>query len=258
MAVVTTRRTAGLFGLVVTAMILASAGPAAAQIPAGSQATPLVGSGIVANCPPGTPFGFAPGTATVNGVTVGFPAVGRCTPLAADAEGSYTVADSFTGPLLFTSECANVGGVVTSRSGVTVPAGTIVNGVAVDGPTVVETPNAAVVFPGGRTAILNQTITTPTSVTQNAIVFAGGPIVGQVICGAAAPPPPDYPLAVGTASSGSDATPELAGAPASEGGEGGPSNGLLLVGAGIALALLAQVAVGRRMWQRRNSGGASG
>jgi hypothetical protein len=253
MAVLSSRRIPGLIGVLAAGLALLAPTSASAQIPAGSLATPLVGSGIVAECPPGVAADLAPGTATINGVTVGFPAAGRCTPLAADAEGSYTVAGSFDNPLPFTSECANTDGIVTSRSGVTVPAGTIVNGVAVAQPTVVETPNAAVVFPGGRTAILNQRIETPTSVTQNAIVFAGGPIVGQVICGAAA-----YPLAVGSASGASDVTPELAGAPVSSGGDGGPSTVLLLVGAVIALALVAQVAVGRRMWQGRNSAGAAG
>ena len=254
MAVVARRRMTGLLGLLVTGIVLSIAGPAAAQIPLGAQATPLVGGGAVANCPPGTPAALAPLTSgTINGVTVGFPAAGRCTPSSADAEGSYTVAGSFTSPLPFTSECANVGGVVTARSGVTVPAGTIVNGVAVAAPTIVTAPNTPVVFPGGRTAILNQTITTPTSVTQNAIVFAGGPIVGQVICGAAA-----YPLAVGSASAASDVAPDVAGAPVSSGGDGGPSTGLLLLGAVIAVALVAQVAVGRKVWQRRNGAGATG
>lgn len=219
--------------------------PASAQVPPGSQATPLVGSGIVANCPPGSPGAVASGTATINGVTVGFPAGGRCVPLSADAEGSYTVAGSFTSPLPFTAECHNAGGVVQSRSGVTVPAGTIVNGVAVAVPTVVETPNAAVIFPGGRTAILNQTITTPTSVTVNAIVFTGGPIVGQVVCGAAV-----YPLAVDV-SGVADAVLPLA-EQALPGGDSGPGAGLLLLGAlGVLAVAGAQVAVARRL--RRGS-----
>lgn len=239
------RRVPALIAVLVAGIALLAPTPASAQIPAGSQATPLVGTGIVASCPPNVPAALDAGTATVNGVTVGFPGAGRCTPLAADAEGSYTVDGSFTNPLPFTSECANTGGVVTSRSGVTVPTGTIVNGVAVASPTVVEAPNAFVVFPGGRTAILNQRIETPTSVTQNAIVFTGGPIVGQVVCGTVA-----YPLAVETAASGGVAP---VGLPVASDGDGGPSTGLLMLGGVVALALMVQVAVGRRVWRNRTN-----
>jgi hypothetical protein len=252
MAVVARRSITGLLGLLVAGIVLLAAGPVAAQVPPGAQSIPLVGGGIVATCPPGVAGGAVQntGTATVGGVTVGFPARAACTPLSADAEGSYSIA-GFAAPLLFTSECANSGGVVTSRSGVTVPGGTIVNGVAVAGPTVVGTPNASVIFPGGRTAILNRTTTTPQAVTQDAIVFSDGTIVGRVICGTAI-----YPLAVG--SPAADVSADVAAAPVSSGGDGGPSTAVLLLGGAVALALLAQVAVGRTMWRRRNSAGATG
>ncbi len=221
------------------AMVLAPT-PASAQVPPGAQATPLVGSGILADCPPATSADLDAGTATVGGVTVGFPAGGRCTPLSADAEGQYTVAGSFDNPLGFTSECHNAGGTVQSNSGVTVPAGTIVNGVAVAAPTTVTAVNTPVTYPGGRTAILNQVITTPTSVTRNAIVFTGGPIVGQVVCGASA-----YPLTVDV-SGAAEAVPALT--EAVTGGDSGPGTALLVLGAAaIAAVALAQVTVARRM-----------
>jgi len=236
-----------LVGLMVAGIAtVAAATPALAVVPPGAQATPLVGGSAVANCPPAVPAARAvgpPDGETINGVTVGFPAAGRCTPLAADAEGSYTVAGSFASPLLFTAECANTNGVVTPRSGVTVPAGTIVNGSAVGVVTTVDFP-AAVTFPGGRTALLNQTTTTATSVTRDAIVFTGGPIVGRVICGQAV-----YPLAVSAA--GASGSPDVA-APVSSDSAGGPSSGLL-VGAGIALLVLAQVAIAFAM-RRRHAG----
>lgn len=239
-----TARVGALAGVLSALVLVLVAGPAGAQVPPGSQATPLVGSGIVANCPPSTPAALAPGTATINGVTVGFPAAGRCTPLAADAEGSYTVAGSFANPLGFTAECANAGGVVQTRSGVTVPTGTLVNGVAVAAPTTVTTPNAAVVFPGNRTAVLNQVITTPTAVTVNAIVFAGGPIVGQVICGAAV-----YPLPV-DAGAESAAAPGLI-TPSSTSGDGGLPVGLVLVAGAAILVVLGQIVLGRTIRRRQ-------
>lgn len=242
------RRIPALVGVLLVGMaVLAFPSPAVAQVPAGSQATPLVGSGIVADCPPGSSGDLAAGTATINGVTVGFPAAGRCTPLSADAEGSYTVAGSFDNPLPFTAECHNAGGVVQTRSGVTVPAGTVVNpGTAGEftttAPTVIETPNTRVRYPGGREATLNQVIDTGTAVTVNAIVFDGGPIVGQVVCGASV-----YPLAVDVGDA-SGATPAVA-MPPSDGG--GPATGTLLLAGGVALAVLAAQLAVTRMWRRR-------
>lgn len=231
-------------GVLLAALAVLLAPTAAlAQVPPGSQATPLVGSGILADCPPASAGDVDAGTATINGVTVGFPAGGRCVPLSADAEGSYTVAGSFANPLGFTSSCHNAGGTVQTGGGVTVPAGTVVNGVAVAAPTTVTTLNTPVTYPGGRTAILNQVITTPTSVTRNAIVFTGGPIVGQVVCGASA-----YPLTVDV-SGAAEAVPALT--EAVTGGDSGPGTGLLLLGAAaIAAVALAQVTVARRMRRR--------
>lgn len=232
------RRVGVLSGVVLAGIaILATIAPAVAQVPPGTQAITYVG-GPVADCPPGSPGALVPAAATVNGVTIS--GAGRCTPLAADAEGTYSVGGS--SPLNFTSECANVGGTVQSRSAVVVPAGTTVNGAVVAAPTTVDTPNAAVVFPGGRTATLNVVTTTPTSLTRDAIVFGqGGPVVGRVICGVAAA----YPLAVDTAGA-SDAAAPLPVLPAADGDGPGISFAALAAGA-LALMVLAQLAVGRRL-----------
>lgn len=246
------RRIPALIGVLLAGMaVLAFPSPAGAQVPPGSQATPLVGSGIVADCPPGSPGDLAAGTATINGVTVGFPAAGRCVPLSADAEGSYTVAGSFTDPLPFTAECHNAGGTVQTRSGVTVPAGTVVNpGTAgqftTTAPTVIDTPNTRVRYPGGREATLNQVTTTATTVTVNAIVFDGGPIVGQVICGASV-----YPLAVDVGDA-AGATPAVA-MPAPSSGGDGPATSLLLTAGLVALAVLVAQVVVARTWRRRGN-----
>lgn len=227
---------AGLSGLVV-------ASTAHAQIPPGSQATVYVG-GPVADCPPTTPADFAPVVgAVVNGITLS--GAGRCAPLAADAEGTYTLPGGT--PLTFNSECANTNGVVTTNGAVEVPAGTIVNGVPVTQTTTVTSLNTPVTFPGGQTAILNQVIVTDTSVTRNAIVFTGGPTVGQVVCGAAA-----YPLTV--SASGESAAPPAN--PSAAAGEGGPGGLLLVAGGLVVVALLAQALVVQRI--RRNRGLATG
>ncbi|MDQ3896132.1 MAG: hypothetical protein M3326_02585, partial [Actinomycetota bacterium] len=188
MAVSVNRRISVLAGVVATAIaLMLPASPAQAQVPLGTQATPLVG-GPTASCPPGSPGAVVAGGGTVNGVAV--TGGGRCTPAAAAADGSYSIV-GVTPNLAFSADCANSGGVVTTGGGVEVPAGTIVNGTPVATTTTVTTLNTPVTFPGGRTAILNQVITTGTTVTRNAIVFTGGPTVGQVVCGASA-----YPLAV--------------------------------------------------------------
>ena len=240
------RRTSVLTAILLGALALVlPAGPAHAQIQPGAQATPLVGSGIVASCPPATPFEVESGTATVNAVTVGFPATGRCTPLSADAEGDYTIAGSFTNPLPFTSQCANIGGVAQPSSSVTVPTGTIVDGVAVAAPTVVSTPNTAVTYPGGRTAVLNVITNTGTTVIVNAIVFSDGTIVGQAVCGASA-----YPLAVDVAA---EAAAQALGPPISSDGDGGFSVSVVLLGGAFALAVLAQLAIGRNIRRRKGN-----
>lgn len=239
------RRLAGMAGvLLATIALLVPASPASAQVPPGARATPLVGSEIVADCPPGSPGDVAGGTATINGVTVYGPAGGRCTPLAATTAGEYTVAGvaSIT-PLRFEAECANSGGTVATDGFVDVPAGTLVNGVLVTTTTPVTTLNTPVVYPNGRTAILNQVITTPTTVTRNAIVFSDGTIVGQVVCGPAA-----YPLAVnvGGASADLSAPSELAVDESS-----GLSAMTLLAGGAVALAIAAQITFAVR--RRRNT-----
>jgi len=242
MAVSVGKRISLLTGILLGGLALVlPASPAQAQIQPGAQATPLVGSGIIADCPPGSAGDVDSGTATVNGVTVGFPAGGRCTPVSADAEGSYTVVGSFDSPLPFTAQCHNAGGTAQTSSAVTVPAGTVVNGVTVAAPTVVTAPNAQVVYPGGRTATLNVVQNTGTVVTVNAIVFSDGTIVGQAICGRS------YPLAVSVAEESAAPLPS----PVSSDGDGGPSTSLLLIGGAFALAVLAQLAIGRKVWRRK-------
>lgn len=228
---------AALSGVVMAGIaILATISPALAQVPPGAHAAVYVG-GPVANCPPAVPAALTPAGATVNGVTVS--GAGRCTPLAADAEGSYSLAGF--GPLTFTSQCANVGGVVQHGGGVEVPAGTsIAGGVPIAAPTVVTTENTPVVFPGGRAATLNVVTSTATSFTRDAIVFAGGPTVGRAVCGLTA-----YPLAVDSAgaSEAAAALPEL---PSSGGDGGGVSTALLAAGA-LVLVVLGQLVLGRTL-----------
>ena len=232
------RRFTALAGLVLAAIaLLVPASPASAQVPEGTQAAVYVG-GPVATCPPGTGADFAPvGTTTINGVTVS--GAGRCSSLAADAEGFYSVGGS--GPLNFNAECAIVDGVVQHNGGVTVPAGTLVNGVLVTEPTTITTLNTPVVFPGGREAILNQVISTDTSLTRNAIVFEGGPTVGQVVCGAAA-----YPLAVNAGGPAAAAS-ELVGQVSDS---SGLSTTTIVAGVAVAIALMAQIAVAARLRRR--------
>ncbi len=231
-----------VMGLIVGALALVvPVSPAAAQIAPGAQAAPVVG-GPTANCPPGSPGAVVAVTTTVNGVTVFGPAGGQCTPLAARAAGEYSIAGVTTGALRFEADCANTGGTGVTNGFVDVPAGSTVNGVLVTQNTAVTAQNATVVFPGGRTAIVNQVITTPTTVTRNAIVFAGGPTVGQVVCGRSV-----YPLAVETAGA---ATPAAELPLTSSGDDGGVSTTLLLAGA-FALAVAAQLVIGRRIWRRK-------
>ena len=235
------RRFAGLAGVLAAIALLVPASPASAQVPPGASASPLVGSGILANCPAGSPGAVAGGTATVNGVTVYGPAGGQCTPLAATTSGEYSIAGVTSGPLRFNAACANSGGTVTTNGGVDVPAGTLVNGVPVLTTTLVTAPNTPVVFPGGRTAILNQVITTPTTVTRNAIAFTGGPIVGQVVCGTSV-----YPLNVSVGGPSADLSAPTVLAVDDE--ASGLSTMTLVAGGAVALALAAQVtfAVRRR------------
>jgi hypothetical protein len=226
--------------------LVATAGPSVAQaVPTGAQASALVGSGIAVNCPPGSPGATTGGTATVNGVTVGFPAGAACTPTDATSSGEYSFTTSSTG-LRFNAACSNTAGTVTTNGFVDVPAGTTVAGLGVvAAPTPITTLNTAVTYPNGRTAVLNVVTTTPTAVTRDAIVFAGGPTVGHVVCGTAA-----YPLAVDAASS-SGAAPALAATPlTSTAAHSGPSTGVLVLGGFFALAVVAQIAFGRKLWRR--------
>jgi hypothetical protein len=58
-----------------------------------------------------------------------------------------------------------------------------------------------------------------------------------------------YPLAVDV--SGAAPAADLASTPASTDGRGGPTTTALLIGGAVALALVAQVALGRKAWRRR-------
>ena len=238
------RRISVLAGVIAGALALVvPASPASAQAAAEAQATPIVG-GPVAACPPGSPGAVVAVTQTINGVTVYGPAGGQCTPLNATSSGEYSIAGVPSTPLRFNAACANTGGQVITNGFVDVPAGTsIAGGAPVAATTTVTGTNVPVVFPGGRTAILNQVINNADgSVTRNAIVFAGGPIVGQVICGRSA-----YPLAVETAAG---ASPAPLAPLSSSSDDGGVSTTLLLAGA-FALAVAAQLVIGRRVWRRK-------
>ena len=247
MAVSIGRKISVLAGVIAGALALVvPVSPASAQIPPGAQATPIVG-GPSAVCPPGSPGAVVGVTQTINGVTVYGPAGGQCTPLNATTSGEYSIVGVTSGPLRFNAACANTGGTVTTDGFVDVPAGTrIAGGAPVATTTPIEGTNVAVIFPDGRTAIVNQVITTDTSVTRNAIAFTGGPIVGQVICG-----PAVYPLAVETASGASASPAPLAPLTAS-GDDGGVSTTLLLAGA-FALVVAAQLVIGRRVWRRKGN-----
>lgn len=226
-------------GIVAAVSVLALAAPALAQAGGpGAQATPVVGVSGTANCP--TPVGAA--QVVYAGPAGPFTIVqsdGACTSFSANSQGTFTVGGA--GPGSFSSSC-QAGG-LQSSSAVTVPTGTIVNGVAVASPTVVATPNTPVVFPGGVAATLNVRNVSGTTVTQTAIV-AGGTSIGRVICGAANV----YPLAVDTAAAGS--VPELP-SPVSSSGDGGGLTIGVVVAALVALALAAQLAVGARMRRRK-------
>lgn len=231
MAVELRKRIPAMVGIMMAALALVlPASPAQAQPGGpGAQATPVVGVSGTAACP--TPVGAAqvPYAGPAGGTFNIVQSVGRCTSFSADAEGQYTVGGA--GPLSFTSSCQAPG--LQHGGGVEVPAGTLVNGVAVAAPTTVTAVGTPVVFPNGTAATLNVVSTTGTTVTRTAIV-SGGTQIGRVICGAANV----YPLAVDTAAA---AAPGLPTPVSSSGDDGGPSTGLLLVGGALALLLLAQV-----------------
>ena len=246
MAVSIGRKISVLAAVIAGALALVvPAAPASAQAAPRAQATPIVG-GPTADCPPGSPGAVVAVTQTINGVTVYGPAGGQCTPLNATSSGEYTLTTlGVPSPQLrFNAACANTGGEVITNGFVDVPAGTsIAGGAPVAATTPVTATNVPVVFPGGRTAIVNQVIVNPDgSVTRNAIAFTDGPIVGQVICGRSV-----YPLAVETAGG---ASPAPLAPLTSSGDDGGVSTTVLLAGA-FALAVAAQLVIGRRVWRRK-------
>lgn len=242
------RRVSVLAGVMATAVALMSpASPASAQVGGpGAQATPVVGVSDTANCPTAVPAAQVAGTFTAGAFTVGFPAAGSCTSFSANSQGSYTLTGAVTSPLPFSSSCQTSG--LQNGGGVDVPAGTIVNPgpgqVVTTTVTTITAPNTTVIYPGGTTAVLNQVTTTPTSVTRSAIV-SDGIVIGRVICGAASV----YPLAVDTGASAP--APAVVTPLSTSGGHGGPSTAVL-VGAGIAILLLAQVALAYRIRRRQD------
>lgn len=225
---------------------------AAPPYPAGAQATALVGGTplVKAVCPAGSPGAVSGGTSTKGGVTVGFPAGARCSVSSASSDGLYVIAGATPpapGTLRFSAGCDSVNG--QTGGAVDVPAGTNVTGMGVVPQQIpIVAPNTLVTYPGGTTAILNEVIVTPTSVTRNAIRITSGPnagtIIGQVICGVV------YPLAVESPSDGS-ATPAIA-TPAADTGSD-RSNVTLIAAGALGLLLVAQLAIGRTFRRRRSA-----
>jgi hypothetical protein len=238
--------------------LVGAAAPALAQVAAGStQATLLVGGAplLNVNCPAGgIPPAQAAGTSSnLTATATGTVDCGNAP--ATQATGVYTVVGVAPGNLRFSADCqaSNLqnGGSVDVPIGTTVPAGTIPDAPAQTVTTAVTTisaTNVPVTFPNGQTAIVNQVTLVPgVSVIRSAVAFTNGTIVGRVICGASGV----YPLAV-AASSGSAAAPALA-TNAASGGSGHSSTTMLLIAGAFGLAVLAQLAVGRRMRGRRGN-----
>lgn len=244
-----------LVGLMFAGVVaVVGAGPASAQpYPVGSQATALLpGTPLIqVNCPVVMPAQVVTSDAT-NGVVTVTDATVQCSGNAAQTNGTYSVGGFAptppTGTSGFSAQCVN--NTSFTNGLVFVPAGTtnVATGAALD-PRIPVTETTTVRFPNGSVAVLNEVVTTPTSVTRTAIRIISGPgagtIVGQVVCGAAAA----YPLAVDSPSAAAPADVALT---AVSGDEGGSSdNRMLLVGGAIALLILAQVAVGRSVVRRR-------
>lgn len=238
MAVVT-RRIPGVIGIMVGILaILLPASPASAQTGGpGAQATPVVGVSGTAACPTNVGAAQVPYIGPAGPFTI-TQSAGSCTSFSASAQGSFTIAG---GTGTFAADCQTAG--LQHGGAVTVPTGTIVNGVAVTQPTVITAPNTPVIFPGGTAATLNVVTTTATTVTRTAIV-AGGTQIGRVVCGAANV----YPLAVETASGASPAP--LAPLSSSDDG-GGISTTMVLIAGAFLLAVAAQLTIGRKMWRRK-------
>ncbi len=239
-----------LFAGLIMAGIASPAG-AAPPYPSQTQATALLGGTplVEARCPAGPTV--SGGTSTSGIVSVGSSAGARCATTAASTDGEYAIAGAtppLPNALRFSAQCVTAG---PTDGGVDVPAGTNITGVGVVAVnTLVTTANTVVTYPNGTTAILNEIITTPTSVQRNAIRITSGPasgtIIGRVICGSASV----YPL-VADPGAASAAAPELAATSTNTGGSSSNTRILLLGGAALALLVLAQVTVGRSMWRRR-------
>ncbi len=251
------RLMASVAGLLVAGVAVLSAPALAIPLLNPTQATLVVGGGpnIDVQCqndslaPPDSKQ--AGGTSTLGIATATGGAMCGNAP-SADVQGLYTLSAPATGTanLPFSAGCQSSNG--QNGGSVTVPIGTSINsGAPVGVITVVSDPNTPVVFPGGVAATLNVVTPTPagpndTSVTRSAIVLTNGPTIGRVICGNAGV----YPLAVDV-SPGSAAAPALAAPAASGSASSGPGTTTLLLIGGFGLAVLAQVAVGRRMRHRR-------
>ena len=227
------RRTIPALAAVIMAGVVALSGmsPAAAAppYPTGSQATALVGGTplVQASCPTLVPA-VSPNTTSTSGAVSVSSAGAQCSGNAAQTGGSFTVTGGLTGS--FGAQCANSGG---TNGSVTV------NGTQ-------YTTTQTVTFPNGSTAILNEVITTDTSVTRNAIRIISGPgagtIIGQVICGV-----PPYSLAVGASAGAASA--DIA--PIASSNDGGFSSRTLIIGAAVAMLLAMQVVAGRSLVRRR-------
>ncbi len=181
MAVPVKRRVFGMVGTAVGVLALLPASPAQAELSPGTEVRPIAPV-VAVICSPSGQGSNVSVIQTINGVTV--YASAQCTALAARTAGEYSVA-GVTSPtqLRFEAACANSGGTGVTNGFVDVPPGTIVDGVPVATTTSITGTNVAVIFPNGRTAIVNQVIASSTTIRRNAIAFTGGPIVGQVVCG---------------------------------------------------------------------------
>jgi len=244
-----------LFAAVV---IIGSAAPALAAppYPAGGSSTALVSGTplIQVTCTASNGPQQASGNSTLGLVKVGNPAGAQCTAAASSTSGQYSIDGSTPTTLRFSAQCVNSTGVTNGL--VDVPAGTNVPGVGVVSQQTAVTQNVTVTYPNGSTAILNQVVTTPTSVTRIAVQFTSGPNAGTVIGRCAVGTPLPYPLSVDTAA-GAPASNDLALTPLSGNDGGSSSNRVLYIGGAVALLVLAQVAIGRIVLKRRRGDAAA-